>query len=83
MEILPSGTQQRYTIHDLRRSKFGAGAPVPAPREWQPRTTPFHSKDKLDFICILMVDWHKTSHDMERDLSVITLPWWNGGPVPI
>ena len=43
---------------------------------------PVHSKDKLDFICILMVTWHETSRDMESDLSVIKLPWWNGEPVP-
>ena len=29
-----------------------------------------------------MVAWHKTSRDMESDLSVIKLPWWNGEPVP-
>ena len=38
---------------------------------------PVHSKDKLDFICILMVVWHKTSRDMESDLSVINI---RGGP---
>jgi hypothetical protein len=43
---------------------------------------PVHSGDKLDFICILMVAWHKTSRDMESDLSVINIPWWNGEPVP-
>ena len=43
---------------------------------------PVHSKDKLDFICILMVVWHKTSRDMESDLSVINMLWWNGKSVP-
>ena len=39
---------------------------------------PVHSKDKLDFICILMVAWHKTSRDMESDLSVTNIPWRTG-----
>ena len=42
---------------------------------------PVHSRAKLDFICILMVAWHKTSRDMESDLSVIKRPW-AGEPVP-
>ena len=42
---------------------------------------PVHSRAKLDFICILMVAWHKTSRDMESDLSVIKIPWV-GEPVP-
>ena len=42
---------------------------------------PVHSRAKLDFICILMVAWHKTSRDMESDLSVIKIPW-AGEPVP-
>lgn len=29
-----------------------------------------------------MVSWHKTSREMESDLSVIKLPWWHGKPVP-
>ena len=29
-----------------------------------------------------MVAWHKTSRDMESDLSVINMPWWAGEPVP-
>ena len=47
---------------------------MPALREEQQGTPPVHSKDKLDFICILMVAWHKTSRDMESDLSVIRIP---------
>ena len=43
---------------------------------------PVHSKDKLDFICILIVAWHKTSSYIESDLSVIKLPWWHGESVP-
>ena len=35
----------------------------------------------LDFICILIVAWHKTSRDIESDLSVIKIPW-TGEPVP-
>ena len=35
-----------------------------------------------DFICILMVAWNETSRDMEGDLSVVKMPWWNGEPVP-
>ena len=42
---------------------------------------PVHSRAKLDFICILMVAWHKTSRDMESDLSVIKIPWASE-PVP-
>ena len=42
---------------------------------------PVHSRAKLDFICILMVAWHKTSRDMESDLSVIKIPW-AGEPTP-
>ena len=29
-----------------------------------------------------MVAWHKTSRDMESDLSVINMPWWTDEPVP-
>ena len=29
-----------------------------------------------------MVAWHKISRDMESDLSVIKLPWWNDEHVP-
>ena len=42
---------------------------------------PVHSRAKLDFICILMAAWHKTSRDMESDLSVIRTPW-AGEPIP-
>ncbi len=41
-----------------------------------------HSKDKPDFICILMVAWHKTSRDMESDLSVIKIPRWTSESIP-
>ncbi len=43
---------------------------------------PVHSKNKLDFICTLMVTWHKPSCDMESDLSGIMVPWRNGESVP-
>lgn len=42
---------------------------------------PVHFRVKLDFICILIVAWHKTSRDIESDLSVIKIPW-TGEPVP-
>ncbi len=67
-----------YTVVNLVR-----GTRARAKRMATEDDRPVHPKDKLDFICILMVAWHKTSHDMERDLSVIKLPWWNGEPVPI
>ena len=56
--------------------------PCPRQEKGNRGRPPVHSKDKLDFICILMVAWHKTSRDMESDLSVINIPWWNGEPVP-
>ena len=65
------------TISDLVREH-----PCPRRETRNRGRPPVHSKDKLDFICILMVAWHKTSRDMESDLSVIKLPWWNGEPVP-
>ena len=65
------------TISNLVR-----GHPCPRQETSNRGRPPVHSKDKLDFICILMVAWHKTSRDMESDLSVIKLPWWNGEPVP-
>ena len=52
-----------------------------APREEQQGPSPAHSRDKLDFVCILMVAWHKASCDMESDLSVIKIPW-TGEPIP-
>ena len=58
------------------------GHPCPRQETSNRGRPPVHSKDKLDFICILMVAWHKTSRDMESDLSVIKLPWWTGEPVP-
>ena len=67
-----------YTVANLVR-----GHPCPRQENGNRGRPPVHSKDKLDFICILMVAWHTTSHDMERDLSVITSPGWNGEPVPI
>ena len=66
-----------YTVANLMR-----GHPCPRQKNSNRGRPPVHSKDKLDFICILMVAWHKTSRDMESDLSVIKLPWWNGEPVP-
>ena len=65
------------TISDLVRK-------YPCPRsDTSNRGRPnIHSKDKLDFICILMVAWHKTSRDMESDLSVIKLPKWTTEPIP-
>lgn len=65
------------TVFDLVR-----GHPCPRQEKSNRGRPPVHSKDKLDLICILMVAWHKTSRDMESDLSVIKLPWWNGEPVP-
>ncbi len=62
-----------YTVANLMR-----GHPCPRQETSNRGRPPVHSKDKLDFICILMVAWHKTSRDMESDLSVIKLPWWKG-----
>ena len=58
------------------------GHPCPRQEKSDRGRPPVHSKDKLNFICILMVAWHKTPRNMESDLSVIDMPWWNGGPVP-
>ena len=63
-------------------SNLVRGHPCPRQETSNRGRPPVHSKDKLDFICILMVAWHKTSRDMESDLSVIKLPWWTGEPVP-
>ena len=66
-----------YTVANLVR-----GHPCPRQENNNRGRPPVHSKDKLDFICILMVAWHKTSRDMESDLSAIKLPWWNSEPIP-
>lgn len=58
------------------------GHPCPRQEKSNRGRLPVHFKDKLDFICILMVAWHKTSRDMESDLPVINMPWWNSEPVP-
>ena len=58
-------------MHDLFRDKFGAGYPYLRQDKSNRRRLLVHSKDKLDFICILMVAWHKTYRDMENDLSMI------------
>ena len=58
------------------------GHPCPRQETSNRGRPPVHSKDKLDFICILMVAWHKTSRDMESDLSVIRIPRWTGEPIP-
>ena len=38
LDMLPPETQQQDIIYDLHRGKFGAGAPVSAPREEWPGT---------------------------------------------
>ena len=58
------------------------GHPCPRQETSNRGRPPVHSKDKLDFICILMVAWHKTSRDMESDLLVIRMPRWTGEPIP-
>ena len=58
------------------------GHPCPRQETSNRGRPPIHSKDKLDFICILMVAWHKTSRDMESDLSAIKIPRWTGEPIP-
>ena len=64
------------TVSDLVR-----GHPCPRQEKSNRGRPPVHSKAKLDFICLLMVAWHKTSRDMESDLSVIKMPW-TGEPIP-
>ena len=64
------------TIADLVRD-----SPCPRQEKSNRGRPPVHSKDKLDFICILMIAWHKASRDMESDLAKIKMPW-PGEPVP-
>ncbi len=55
LEILLLGTQQRDIIHGLHMVNLVRGHPCPRQKNSNRGRPPVHSKDKLDFICILMV----------------------------
>ena len=42
---------------------------------------PMHSKDKLDFACLLMIARQKTYRGMESDMRDMRTPWDNE-PIP-
>ena len=54
--------------------------PCPRPAKSGRGRPPIHSIKKMDFICILMVAFHKTYRDMESWLHVLKIPW--NEPVP-
>ena len=78
-------TITRILEHYSKMVEYAKTIKHPCPRQEksnQGRPSVHSSGDKLDFIYILIVVWHKTSRDMESSLSAIDMPWWTGEPIP-
>ena len=58
------GSETPFMIDTV--SNLVRGHPCPRQETSNQRRSSVHSNDKLDFICISVVAWHKTSRDMER-----------------